>query len=43
MKKDFDSWNSEKKNIDKILTTQYDIVLNGFEIGGGYVQELCIP
>ena len=24
-----------KKNIEKILTTQYDIVLNGVEIGGG--------
>jgi len=28
-----------KKNIDKILTTQYDITLNGFEIGGGSIRN----
>ncbi len=29
----------DKKNIDKILSTQYDIVLNGFEIGGGSIRN----
>lgn len=28
-----------KKNIGDILTTQYDVVLNGFEIGGGSVRN----
>ncbi len=30
---------NDKKNIDKILSTQYDIVLNGFEIGGGSIRN----
>ena len=29
----------QKKNIGEILTTQYDITLNGFEIGGGSLRN----
>ena len=32
-------WLMEKKNIGDILTTQYDIVLNGFEVGGGSIRN----
>ncbi|MBI4139224.1 aspartate--tRNA ligase [Candidatus Uhrbacteria bacterium] len=32
-------WLLAKKNIGKILTTQYDIVLNGFEAGGGSIRN----
>ena len=29
----------DKKNIEGILTTQYDVALNGFEIGGGSIRN----
>jgi aspartyl-tRNA synthetase len=32
-------WLDKKENIGEILTTQYDIVLNGFEIGGGSIRN----
>jgi aspartyl-tRNA synthetase len=30
---------TKKESIEKILTTQYDIVLNGFEVGGGSIRN----
>lgn len=38
-KPEFENDLLEKKNIDKILTTQYDIVLNGYEVGGGSIRS----
>ena len=32
-------WLMDKKNIAEILTSQYDVVLNGFEIGGGSIRN----
>ncbi len=32
-------WLMNKENIADILTTQYDIVLNGYEIGGGSIRN----
>jgi aspartyl-tRNA synthetase len=29
----------KKQNIENILTTQYDVALNGFEIGGGSIRN----
>jgi len=31
-------WLMEGKNIDQILTTQYDLVCNGVEVGGGSIR-----
>ena len=32
-------WLMQKENIPDILTTQYDIVLNGYEAGGGSIRN----
>ena len=33
------NWLMDKEHIGDILTTQYDIVLNGFEVGGGSIRN----
>ena len=38
-KPEHEEWISKKENIAEILTTQYDIVLNGSEIGGGSIRN----
>lgn len=32
-------WLMEKSHLGEILTTQYDIVLNGYEVGGGSIRN----
>jgi aspartyl-tRNA synthetase len=36
---DHETWLENKENIGEILTSQYDIVLNGFEVGGGSIRN----
>ncbi|MEK7615787.1 MAG: aspartate--tRNA ligase [Patescibacteria group bacterium] len=37
--KEHEEWLESEKNIGEILTSQYDVVLNGFEIGGGSIRN----
>ncbi len=36
--KEHEEWLMEGKNIGEIITTQYDVILNGFELGGGSIR-----
>ncbi len=38
-KPEHDSWLMNKEHLGEILTTQYDVALNGFEIGGGSIRN----
>ncbi|MBI5356302.1 aspartate--tRNA ligase [Candidatus Collierbacteria bacterium] len=38
-RQEHEQWLLEKKNIDRILTSQYDLVCNGFEVGGGSIRS----
>lgn len=37
--REHEKWLLEKKNIDKILTSQYDLVCNGMEVAGGSIRS----
>jgi aspartyl-tRNA synthetase len=36
--KEHQTWLTEKKNIGQIIASQYDIVFNGYELGGGSIR-----
>ncbi|OGZ05145.1 MAG: hypothetical protein A2845_02390 [Candidatus Lloydbacteria bacterium RIFCSPHIGHO2_01_FULL_49_22] len=38
-KEEHREWLMNKEHIEEILTTQYDVALNGFEIGGGSIRN----
>lgn len=38
-KPEHEQWLLEKSHIEEILTTQYDMVCNGFEVGGGSIRS----
>ena len=38
-REEYMDWLMNKEKIGEILTTQYDVVLNGFEIGGGSIRN----
>ena len=38
-KPEYMEWLMKKDNVGKILTTQYDVALNGMEIGGGSIRN----
>lgn len=38
-KREHMNWLMNKENIGEILTSQYDVILNGYEIGGGSIRN----